>query len=87
MTAPKTILIGDRVRYESAAGTIRGEVTKIDYAENANGDVIPWITVCYTKFNRDCFARIPGNCLAMYKFVVMFRDVDIQIARGEKEFV
>jgi hypothetical protein len=29
MTAPKTILIGDRVRYESAAGTIRGEVVKI----------------------------------------------------------
>ncbi len=28
MTAPKTVLIGDRVRYESAAGTIRGEVVK-----------------------------------------------------------
>lgn len=85
MTAPKTVLVGDRVRYESAAGTIRGEVTKIDYAENMAGDIIPWITVCYTKFNRDCFARLPGNSLEMFKFVVTFRDIEIQIARGEKE--
>lgn len=87
MTAPKTVLVGDRVRYESAAGTIRGEVHDIVYGENALGDVIPWIIVRYIKNNRECVSKLPGNCLGMYKFVVTFRDIDIQIARGEKEFV
>ena len=80
MTAPKTVLVGDRVRYESAAGTIRGEVVDVEYALNAAGDTIPWIVVRYTKYNRDCFARLPGNCLAMYKFKVIFRDIEVQIA-------
>lgn len=35
MTNPKTVLIGDRVRYESASGTIQGEVVKIMRAPNA----------------------------------------------------
>ena len=47
MTAPKTILIGDRVRYESAAGTIRGEVVKIMKAPNAAGNLIDWIYIEY----------------------------------------
>ena len=47
MAYPKTILVGDRVRYESAAGMIRGEVVRIVRAKNAAGNMIDWIHVQY----------------------------------------
>lgn len=83
-----TILIGDRVRYESAAGTIRGEVVKIMKDWNAAGDLIDWIYVEYynekspTKYS---IVRLADTALAMMKFVVTFRDYDIQVALKEKE--
>lgn len=87
MSTPKTVLIGDRVRYESAAGTIRGEVVKIMRAPNANNDMINWIYVEYYNEKSPCkysIARLAETSLEMMKFVVTFRDVEIQIARGEK---
>lgn len=87
MAYPKTILIGDRVRYESAAGTIRGEVVKIMRAPNANNDLINWIYVEYYNEkspSKYSIARLADTSLEMMKFVVTFRDIDIQIARGEK---
>lgn len=88
MAYPKTVLIGDRVRYESAAGTIRGEVVKITKDLNAAGDLIDWIYVEY--FNpkspsKHSIVRLADTALEMMKFKVTFRDIDIQIARGEKE--
>lgn len=79
--APKTILVGDRVRYESAAGTIRGVVASIEYAENAAGDIIPWIVIeyqfnSYTKIR----TRLADTSLAMMKFEVIFRDYDKKVA-------
>jgi hypothetical protein len=76
MNAPKTILIGDRVRYESAAGAIRGVVTLIEYEKNAAGYIIPWIVVeyqfnSYTKIR----TRLADTSLAMMKFEVIFRDI------------
>lgn len=85
MAAPKTVLIGDRVRYESAAGTIRGEVVDIDLAMNAAGDMIPWIVIEYIHNNRACRTRLADTALEMMRFQVIFRDIEIQIARGEKE--
>ena len=88
MTAPKTILIGDRVRYESAAGTIRGEVVKIIKDYNANNDLIDWIYIEYYNEkspSKYSIVRLADTALAMMKFVVTFRDIDTQIARGEKE--
>lgn len=88
MSTPKTVLIGDRVRYESAAGTIRGEVVKIMRAPNANNDMINWIYVEYYNEkspSKYSIARLAETSLEMMKFVVTFRDVEIQIARGEKE--
>ena len=88
MAYPKTILIGDRVRYESAAGTIRGEVVKIMKDYNANNDLIDWIYVEYYNEkspSKYSIVRLADTALAMMKFVVTFRDIDIQIARGEKE--
>lgn len=88
MAAPKTVLVGDRVRYESAAGTIRGEVVKIMRDKNTAGDMIDWIYVEYYNDkspSKTSIARLANTALAMMKFQVTFRDVDIQIARGEKE--
>ena len=78
MAAPKTILIGDRVRYESAAGMIRGEVVKITRDLNAAGDMIDWIYVEY--FNpksptKHSIARLADTALEMMKFKVTFRDI------------
>jgi hypothetical protein len=87
MSAPKTVLIGDRVRYESAAGTIRGEVVKIMEDRNAAGNMINWIYVEYYNEkspSKYSIARLADTSLEMMKFVVTFRDIDIQIARGEK---
>jgi hypothetical protein len=87
MSTLKTVLIGDRVRYESAAGTIRGEVVKIMRAPNAAGNLIDWIYVEYYNDKSPCkysIARLADTSLEMMKFVVTFRDIDIQIARGEK---
>ena len=78
MTAPKTILIGDRVRYESAAGTIRGEVVDIVDAMNAAGDIIPWIVIEHIMHNRPVRTRLADTALEMMKFKVIFRDIAIQ---------
>lgn len=88
MAYPKTILVGDRVRYESAAGMIRGEVVRIVRAKNAAGNMIDWIHVQYHNEKSPCkksIAVLAGTALEMMKFVVTFRDIDVQIARGEKE--
>ena len=87
MAYPKTVLIGDRVRYESAAGTIRGEVIRIVRAKNAAGNMIDWIHVQYYNEkspSKYSIAVLADTALEMMKFVVTFRDVDVQIARGEK---
>jgi len=87
MAAPKTVLLGDRVRYESAAGTIRGEVIRIRRAMNAANQLINWIYVEYHNEkspSKKSIAVLAETALEMMKFVVTFRDIDIQIARGEK---
>lgn len=87
MAYPTEILIGDRVRFESAAGTIRGEVVRITCRKNAAGDMIDWFHVEYYNEkspSKYSIAVIAETDLEMMKFVVTFRDIDIQIARGEK---
>ena len=87
MATPKTILVGDRVRYSSAAGTIRGEVTRIVRGKNAANQMINWIHVEYHNErspSKRSIAVLAETALEMMKFVVTFRDIDIQIARGEK---
>ncbi len=82
MAAPKNILLGDRVRYESAAGTIRGEVVKTMRAPNAAGDMINWVYVEYHNENspsKCSIARLAEPALETMKFVVTFRDYDIQM--------
>jgi hypothetical protein len=88
MAYPKTILIGDRVRYESAAGMIRGEVVKITRALNAAGDMIDWIYVEY--FNprsptKHSIVRLADTSLEMMKFKVTFRDWDAEADQNDYE--
>lgn len=81
MAYPKTILIGDRVRYESAAGTIRGEVVRIVQNLNAAGDMIDWIHVEYYNEKsptKSSIAVLADTALEMMKFKVIFRDISIQ---------
>lgn len=87
MAAPKTVLIGDRVRYESAAGTIRGEVIRIVQSKNAANQMIDWIHIEYYNDKsptKSSIAVLPETSLEMMRFVVTFRDIEVQIARGEK---
>jgi hypothetical protein len=77
MAVPKTVLIGDRVRYQSAAGTIRGEVVKIMQGWNANHDLIDWIYIQYYNEkspSKYSIARLADTALEMMKFKVIFRD-------------
>ncbi len=82
MAAPKTVLVGDRVRYESAAGTIRGEVVRIRRAMNAANNMIDWIHVEYYNEKSPSnysIAVLADTALEMMKFKVIFRDIDVQM--------
>lgn len=85
MTAPKTVLVGDRVRYESAAGTIRGEVVEIVDRMCADEVVRPWIVVEHIMHNKPVRTSLANHMLAMMKFDVIFRDIEVQIAQAEQE--
>lgn len=77
MAAPKTVLVGDRVRYESAAGTIRGEVVRIVRAKNAANNMIDWIHVQFYNEKaptKTSIAVLAETSLEMMKFDVIFRD-------------
>ena len=84
MSAPKTVLVGDRVRYVSAAGTIRGEVVDIADRKCADGVVRPWIGVQHFLNGRETVTYLSDASLAMMKFTVTFRDINIQIALGDR---
>ena len=88
MAYPKTILIGDRVRYESAAGTIRGEVIRIVEGMNMAYNMINWIHVEYYNHkspSKYSIVVLPETSLAMMKFIVTFRDHDPDIRNYDIE--
>ena len=70
------ILIGDRVRWECHAGTLRGEVVNIHLALNAKNELCPWLTIEYIDNNKTQTTVLNGTdgYLKMMKFVVNFRD-------------
>jgi hypothetical protein len=71
------IRVGDRVRWESAAGTLRGQITSIDLDLNANQELIPWITIETFINGREQRIRLCGThgYVRMMKLIVLFRDV------------
>ena len=74
------IRVGDRVRWECHAGTLRGEITSIDLDLNANQELIPWITIETFVNGKEQRVRLCGTYgyLKMMKFQVNFRDVENQ---------
>ena len=85
MSAPETVLIGDRVRYESAAGTICGEVIRIVQSKNAAGNMIDWIHVEYHNDKspiKKSIAVLAETSLEMMKFAIS--DYDNQDTHNEK---
>ena len=71
------VRIGDRVRWTSAAGVLRGEVVGMRLALNANATLVPWIMIEWhdgvrgTKRTELC--GLEDN-LNMLQFRVNFRD-------------
>lgn len=84
MAAPKTVLVGDRVRYESAAGTIRGEVVAIEDRMCADNIVRPWIVVEHFRKGNVVRTSLSDASLAMMKFKVIFRDCTNYDALAER---
>jgi hypothetical protein len=85
-TSNKLVRIGDRVRWESAAGAIRGEIVDISLGLNANEELVPWLTVEYYRGDRSATRRIvrvqicgTDSNLKMMKFTVIFRDIEKQL--------
>ena len=72
------IRLGDRVRWECAAGTLRGEIVKMELALNAAGNRIPWIVIERIVNNKVDTTRLAAYAdnLAMMKLKVIFRDVE-----------
>lgn len=82
------ILVGDRVRWESCDGTRRGEVVNIFNALDESGDVVDFYHVeCSDGFGGTTMAMITETELHSIEFKVIFRDAEVQIARGEKTIV
>ena len=79
------VLVGDRVRWESSDGTRRGEVRQIFEALDSYGDTIYFYHIEYQDgFDGTSMAMISEDRISEIEFKVTFRDVEIQIARGEK---
>ena len=70
------VKIGDRVRWESMIGTVRGEVVSMRLAMSGSGALVPWVTVAYHWAGRDTSVELCGTeqNLNMMKFRVNFRN-------------
>jgi len=81
-TSNKLVRIGDRVRWESAAGTIRGEIVDISLGLNAKEELVPWLTVEriveQDQVRRNVLCGT-DSYLKMMKFTVIFRDIEKQL--------
>lgn len=72
----KDIKIGDRVRWESAAGHLRGEVYDIRLGRSAADTLVPWIFIKYfNELGKEVTTFFCGSedYLNMLKFRVNFR--------------
>ena len=79
------VLIGDRVRWMSNDGWKRGEVLQIFNTQDAYGEYVNFYRISYNDgFGGTGTAMISSDQFEETQFRVTFRDVEIQIARGEK---
>ena len=71
------VQIGDRVRWTSSAGDLRGEIVNMCLALNSAGTLVPWIDIKYTNFRGLVkTVRLCGSdsALKALRFRVNFRD-------------
>jgi hypothetical protein len=70
------VKIGDRVRWISAAGTIRGEVVGMRLGLTAANTLVPWVMIEHIQNNRAVKVELCGteSNLKMMQFRVIFRD-------------
>jgi hypothetical protein len=70
------VKIGDRVRWISAAGTIRGEVVGMRLGLTAANTLAPWVMIEHIQNNRAVKVELCGteSNLKMMQFRVIFRD-------------
>ena len=70
------VKIGDRVRWNSAAGTLRGTVVGMRLGLTAANTLVPWIMIEYIRNNREVHIELCGteSNLKMMQFRVNFRD-------------
>ena len=71
------VRIGDRVRWESAAGIIRGEIVSMRLGLNSARTLVPWIMVeCHDGLRGTKRIELCANedHLKMLNFRVLFRD-------------
>jgi hypothetical protein len=71
------VKIGDRVRWNSAAGVLRGEIVGMRLGLTAANTLVPWIMIEYIQNNREVRVELCGTegNLEMMQFRVNFRDV------------
>jgi hypothetical protein len=80
-TSNKLVRVGDRVRWESAAGTMRGEVVEMYLGLNAREELVPWLIIEHGVNARKNRISLCGNhgYLKSMKFTVTFRDLENQL--------
>ena len=74
------VRIGDRVRWTSAAGVLRGEVVNMCLALTSAGTLAPWLDIKYTNFRGLVkTVRLCGSesSLKALHFRVNFRDKEM----------
>ena len=73
------VKLGDRVRWCSAAGWLRGTLVAAQLAPNAKNEMIVWYTIEMLNGQKH---RLCGNddYLKMMKFTVIFRDGGLEAA-------
>ena len=75
MTAPKTVLVGDRVRWMSRDGWKRGEVLQIFNTQDAYGEYVDYFRIAYNDgFGGTGVAMMCDDQLDELQFRVTFRD-------------
>ena len=74
------VRIGDRVRWASAAGVLRGEVVNMGLGRGLAGTLAPWVDIKYTNFRGLVkTVRLCGSdsALKALHFRVNFRDKEV----------
>jgi hypothetical protein len=73
------VRIGDRVRWTSAAGDIRGEIVGMRLGLSSAGTLVPWVMIEYYNLNGNKRVELCGSesALKALHFRVLFRDKEV----------